>query len=56
MITIVLKYKKFFLIILLLCILWVIKHHRVIVWNSMRFMKNGEVVVLVLIGIEYNLY
>jgi len=42
MIDIVLKYRKYFLIILLLHILQVIRHCEVVVWNFMRLMRNKE--------------
>jgi len=50
MVAIILKYKKSFLIILLLYILWVVKYHEIIVWNFMELMRNKEVLVLRLMG------
>ena len=42
MMAIVLKYRKYFIIILLLHILEVVRHCEIVVWNFMRLIRNKD--------------
>ena len=40
MVAIVLKYRKYFIIILLLYILWIVGYCKVVVWNFIRLIRS----------------